>query len=72
MDGRAINLYKFCFMRKIYSLLLFILFVNVANAQLTGTKTIPGDYATVTAAVSALNTDGVGTGGVTFNIAWIH
>ena len=67
--GGLINLFKFCFMRKIYSLLLFILFVNVANAQLTGTKTIPGDYATVTAAVSALNTDGVGTGGVTFNIA---
>ncbi len=38
-------------------------------AQLTGTKTIPGDYATIAAAISALNTSGVGTGGVTFNVA---
>ncbi len=40
-----------------------------AAAQLTGIKTIPGDYATVTAAVTALNTSGVGSGGVTFNVA---
>ena len=39
------------------------------SAQLTGVKTIPGNYATVTAAVTALNTQGVGTGGVTFNVA---
>ncbi len=38
------------------------------NAQLTGVKTIPGDYVTIAAAVSALNTSGVGSGGVTFNI----
>ena len=37
-------------------------------AQLTGVKTIPGDYATITAAVNALNAAGVGAGGVTFNI----
>lgn len=39
------------------------------NAQLTGTKTIPGDYATITAAITDLNTQGVGPGGVTFNVA---
>lgn len=39
------------------------------NAQLTGVKTIPGDYVTIAAAVLALNTSGVGSGGVTFNIA---
>ncbi len=38
-------------------------------AQLTGTKNIPGDYASVGAAVAALNSAGVGPGGVTFSIA---
>ena len=37
--------------------------------QLTGTKNIPGDYATITTAVTALNSAGVGAGGVTFNVA---
>jgi hypothetical protein len=40
--------------------------------QLTGTKTIPGDYATIEAAVAALNAQGVGAGGVTFNVAAGH
>ncbi|MBF9222578.1 Ig-like domain-containing protein [Hymenobacter ruricola] len=40
-----------------------------AQAQLAGTKAIPGDYASVAAAVTALNAQGVGAGGVTFNIA---
>ena len=37
---------------------------------LTGTKTIGtgGNYANFTAAINALNTSGVGTGGVTFNV----
>lgn len=39
------------------------------NAQaLTGTKTIPGSYSSIQAAVADLNTNGVGTGGVIFNI----
>lgn len=38
-------------------------------SQLTGTKTIPGDYASIAAAISALNTSGVGAGGVTFDVA---
>jgi trimeric autotransporter adhesin len=45
------------------------MFSFTANAQLTGIKTIPGDYATIAAAVNDLNTQGVGAGGVTFNIA---
>ena len=36
--------------------------------QLTGIKNIPGDYSSVAAAISALNTLGVGSGGVTFNV----
>ncbi|MCB0520414.1 MAG: hypothetical protein H6577_28335 [Lewinellaceae bacterium] len=42
------------------------------QAQLTGTKTVPGDYATVAAAVTDLNAQGVGAGGVTFNVAANH
>ncbi|HCY75976.1 MAG TPA: hypothetical protein DHV28_08645 [Ignavibacteriales bacterium] len=45
------------------------IFTNTANAQLVGTKTIPGDYPTISAAVTDLNTIGVGSGGVTFNVA---
>ena len=55
------------------SLLTSILFatagLNSLYAQLTGIKNIPGDYATVTAAVTDLNTQGVGAGGVTINVA---
>ena len=44
--------------------------INVTDVlPLTGTKTIPGNYATIAAAISDLNLRGVGTGGVTFNIA---
>ncbi len=44
-------------------------FVTQSIAQLTGIKTIPGDYASLQLAVTDLNTQGVGTGGVTFNIS---
>ena len=50
-------------------LLGLFLFPQDGFAQLTGTKTIPGDYATITAAVTDFNTQGVGSGGVTFNVA---
>jgi len=60
-------------MRKVYvsllTVLIFLFASVVANAQLTGIKTIPGDYATVAAAVTDLNAQGVGAGGVTFNVA---
>ena len=63
-------------MRKIYVSLLTVLIILfssfVSNAQLSGTKTIPGDYANIAAAVTALNAQGVGAGGVTFNVAAGH
>ncbi|GJQ43675.1 MAG: hypothetical protein JETCAE03_31730 [Ignavibacteriaceae bacterium] len=49
-----------------------ILFQGNSFAQLSGTKTIPGDYATIEAAINALDTLGVGSGGVTFNVAAGH
>lgn len=39
------------------------------GGPLTGIKYIPGDYATIQAAISDLNTWGVGAGGVTFRVA---
>ncbi|GAA4382370.1 ESPR-type extended signal peptide-containing protein [Hymenobacter koreensis] len=50
-------------------MLLVLLSSSSAWAQLTGTKTIPGDYTSLSAAITDLNTAGVGAGGVTFNIA---
>ncbi|MBC7424342.1 MAG: hypothetical protein H7334_12920, partial [Ferruginibacter sp.] len=50
-------------------LALIFLNTNTGFAQLTGVKFVPGDYATVTLAVAAVNTSGVGPGGVTFNVA---
>jgi len=41
---------------------------NSVFAQLTGIKTIPTDYASVAAFVTDVNTQGVGTGGVTLNV----
>lgn len=40
-----------------------------ASAQITGVQTIPGSYPTIEAAITALNSAGVGTGGATFNVA---
>jgi hypothetical protein len=48
---------------------VFVLSTTVRSQSLTGIKTIPGDYATVELAIAALNANGVGSGGVTFNIA---
>lgn len=42
--------------------------LNGLQAQLTGTKNIPGDYADLAAAVTDLNTQGVGAGGVVLNL----
>lgn len=42
------------------------------NAQLSGSKSIPGDYPSIKNAVADLNIQGVGTGGVVFNIAANH
>ena len=55
-------------MKKLYTAILFLFITYAGFGQLTGTKTIPGDYATITAAIAALNSQGVGAGGVTFNV----
>lgn len=49
----------------VFSLLLGAMQVR---AQVTGTKSIPGDYATLAAAITDLNTNGVGAGGATINL----
>lgn len=63
-------------MRKFYSgiftLFLFLSFASTVQAQLSGTKTIPGDYPTIASAVTDLNAAGVGAGGVTFLVAPGH
>ena len=57
-------------MKKIICFLFMaILFSQVAFGQLTGIKTIPGDYPTIASAITALNASGVGAGGVIFNVA---
>ncbi len=52
--------------------LVMTLLSTLSFGQLTGVKTIPGDYATVQAAVVDLNAQGVGAGGVIFNVAAGH
>jgi len=51
---------------------VLFLWTQSSWAQLSGVKTIPGDYATIDAAVADLNIQGVGAGGVTFNVAAGH
>lgn len=48
-------------------LLSVIGFSGKISAQLTGTLTIPGSYPTLAAAITDLNAQGVGAGGVIFN-----
>jgi hypothetical protein len=55
-------------MKKVYSVFLALLLFASTQAQLTGTKSIPGDYADLTAAIADLNLVGVGAGGVTLNV----
>ncbi len=54
------------FRKIVFFLLLFCSFSS--NAQLTGIKNIPGDYADLATAISMLNSMGVGAGGVTLNV----
>ena len=58
-----------CIKKIFLSLVGLTLFASSASAQLSGTKNIPGDYVTIFAAVTDLNAQGVGAGGVTFNVA---
>jgi Secretion system C-terminal sorting domain len=59
-------------MNKFYASVFFVLFTAIAtSAPLTGTKTIKaagGDYASFNAAFTDLNANGVGAGGVIFNV----
>ncbi|RYU78302.1 T9SS type A sorting domain-containing protein [Hymenobacter persicinus] len=61
-------------MQRIFYSLLALALSHGAFAQLAGTKTIdpagtgPNNYATFTAAITALNAGGVGAGGVTFQV----
>ncbi|MFN4298308.1 MAG: beta strand repeat-containing protein [Thermaurantimonas sp.] len=55
-------------MKKVYLSAFLALLSWILHAQLTGIKNIPGDYANLAAAIADLNTNGVGTGGVTFNV----
>ncbi len=60
---------KFATQLALWTCILFsTTFTNNMQAQLTGTKNIPGNYATLTAAIADLNAQGVGAGGVTFNV----
>jgi hypothetical protein len=57
-------------MKSLSTLLLLSWSSLLLSAQpLTGIKTIPGDYANLQVAVDSLNAKGVGTGGVTFQVA---
>ena len=60
-------------MKKSLLITLAMMVAGLSFGQLTGNKAIPGTpptgYATIAAAVADLNTQGVGTGGVTFNVA---
>jgi len=58
-------------MKKVFLLLGILTFTSSGYAQLTGTKTIKisgGDYSSIATAISDLNSNGVGSGGVTFEI----
>lgn len=55
-------------MRKLFLLFTVLFIFVVSKAQLSGIKTIPGDYPTLLDAVTALNTQGVGAGGVTLQL----
>jgi len=58
-------------MKKIViGILLSLIYGGLIQAQVSGTYSIPGaTYPTIASAISALNATGVGTGGVTFNVA---
>lgn len=62
-------------MKKLFSLLAVIaltaILTQTSFSQLSGSYTIPGSYATISAAVTALNTNGV-SGPVVFNVAAGH
>lgn len=57
-------------LKTMFMLFVFFLLLGKSSlAQLSGTFTIPGSYSTIQSAIADLNSQGVGPGGVTFNIA---
>lgn len=69
------QIHKHNFMKSIYrsiAVISCLLFGLKSNAQITGINTVPGTFATIEAAVSALNASGVGAGGATINVAAGH
>jgi len=56
------------FLAGIIPVMIIFLSSTTSSAQLTGVKNIPGDYADLAAAITDLNTQGVGPGGVTLNL----
>lgn len=73
-NSKFINKINFTKMKKIYFMFLAVflsfntLNVEKINAQITGIKNIPGNYATLAIAIANLNSVGVGIGGVTLNL----
>jgi trimeric autotransporter adhesin len=66
MDSHFYKTYSY----RLWMILILVVLLNPFSfSQLTGVKTIPGDYATIALAIADLNTSGIGTGGVTFNVA---
>jgi trimeric autotransporter adhesin len=55
-------------MNRLITLLSLLIITQWTFGQLSGTKNIPGDYATLAQAISELNTQGVDAGGVTLNL----
>lgn len=55
-------------MKRLITLFSLAILAQFAYSQLTGTKNIPGDYPDLAAAIADLNTQGVGSGGVTLNL----
>ncbi|MGA2822610.1 MAG: hypothetical protein ABSE72_03695, partial [Bacteroidales bacterium] len=56
-------------MKKFYLIISIFFICHTSFGQLSGIMTIPGDYPSISAAITALNASGVGSGGVTFNVA---
>ncbi len=57
-------------MKKTLLFLMIILLISgLTYGQLSGIKNIPGDYSSIANAIAAMNSAGVGSGGVTFNVA---
>lgn len=51
------------------ALIVFLFFQGNLSAQISGIKTIPGDYPGFAEAITDLNNQGVGNGGVVFNVS---